>query len=462
MEALDRLRTSYSSLPGPIRMLAGTIAGIVPPTVRLGGSFQSQRRQVENAARSSSFAKSYQTKRLQALRERARRSPYWRNVFDAVGFLSSNGLVLDNLPILTREILVERREELLTCRPSDADLVYTSGSSGQPVGVYLDKDRSVREWAFITHIWSNAGFRISDRRAVIRGFDLPSKGGVRWQYDRGLRELRLSAFDLSSSSLCAYLELIANYRVQFLQGYPSALSALAREAIARGISLPSVRGVLPVSEPLLAFQRRELDEAFSSPIVPFYGQTEKVAIADEIADNPGRYKFNPCYGITEILDDGGAPVMPGDRGRLVSTGLVSFAMPLFRYDTGDSCVLLERPSPENGFQLVVDEISPRRAQEYLVKECGSIVSMAAINLHSPSLAMVREFQFMQELPGKALLKVVLRDRGTGVDADAAVREMQAKVGAGLELSYAIVPALTGLARGKRRYVDQRITTNGGV
>jgi phenylacetate-coenzyme A ligase PaaK-like adenylate-forming protein len=38
----------------------------------------------------------------------------------------------------------------------------------------------------------------------------------------------------------------------------------------------------------------------------------------------------------EVLDEEGRPCAPGETGRVVATSLNNFAMPLIRYETGDT------------------------------------------------------------------------------------------------------------------------------
>ena len=45
-----------------------------------------------------------------------------------------------------------------------------------------------------------------------------------------------------------------------------------------------------------------------SPILPFYGLTERVAIAGEVLGQPQTYAFEPLYGVAELLDERGVTV----------------------------------------------------------------------------------------------------------------------------------------------------------
>jgi phenylacetate-CoA ligase len=324
---------------------------------------------------------------------------------------------------------------------------------------YLDKDRSVREWAFITHVWARIGYSPGKRRAVLRGVFLPNVDIRPWGYDAALRELRLSPFHLLPKVMDQYLRLISRYRVSFIHGYPSAIAILAGHALSASWSPPSsLEGILPISERLTVDQRELFRAAFGDvAVLSYYGLSEKAAFAGEIPGEPDVYEFEPLYGITELVDDEGRPIRePGEQGRVIGTGLLSRGMPLLRYDTEDRAELVRAPTHDNAYRLRVRGITSRWSEEYLVSKQGSLVSIAAINVHSRAYADVREFQFFQDTQGVAVLRVVPRE---GVCAEALARlanDFRTKVGSGLRIELEVVKAIDTNTRGKRLFVDQRL------
>src|SRR5262249_16840128 len=140
-------------------------------------------------------------------------------------------------------------------------------------------------------------------------------------------------------------------------------------------------GVLPASETLFGNQRKCIGEAFGGrPILPFYGLSERVAIAGESPGRPGVYLFEPLYGITEALDEDGAPVPPaGQRAKIVGTGFTSAGMPLTRYQTGDYAGPVAPASAENGYKLEARGISSRWSQEFVFGARGEPISVISLD-----------------------------------------------------------------------------------
>jgi phenylacetate-CoA ligase len=361
---------------------------------------------------------------------------------------------LGALPVVTRGIVRDNVDDMLAMPKQRLDEAMTSGSSDAALTVYLDKDRSVREWAFVTHAWRAAGFRLGDRRAVMRGHLLRGAQSRYWSWEPGTRELRLSPLRLVPSIMDEYLDLIARFRVAFLHGYPSAITLLAAHARRVGWQPPTtLRGVLPISESLLPHQRAIIRDGFGPlPVVPFYGLTEKVAFACEVPDEPDVYEFEPLYGITEILGRDGRWVGTGQRGRLVGTGFLSTGMPLVRYFTGDLATVVRHPSAENCWRLRVTDLVSAKRQFYLVTAEGGLAPRTGLTHND----VARDYQFVQWEPGRAILRLVPEPGVTQRDLDVFVETVRVDSDGLLTYETEIVNEIPATSRGKRVFIEQHL------
>jgi len=456
VNALDRLRTQYVNAPPLVRQAAGRLLSHLPVGWRFGSAYSRTRGDLRRAELDPDFVERYQAERLDALlAAAAERSPHYRRVFADLGLGRPRTTDLPRLPILSRDDIRGHTDDLLVRPRKSLDHVTTSGTSGRPLDLYLDRDRSVREWAFLNHIWSRIGYRPGDTRASIRMTFKPRQGRM-WEYDPGLKELRLSPFHLTSEVIAEYLRQIERHRVKFLHGYPSALFPLAVHAIRTRWRPPaSLRGVLPSSEIVHESHRRLLADAFGPlPLQPVYGMSEKVAIAGE-RGKPFEYEFEPLYGVTEIVDDDGRPVPPGVRGRLVATGFICPSMPLVRYDTGDRATLVEPATRANGWRLRVNNPSSRWVAEYLVSRTGAPIGLTSLVFPRHAYDLMHSYQYYQDSPGSAVMRVVPLPGVTASHLQAVVDEIAERTTGTLEIRVELVDALPS-ARGKRKYVDQRI------
>lgn len=456
MTILDVLRGKYVAGSPSLRRLAGPVLSVVPFRFRYGRTYWNYRRWIQRSESDPEFVERWQNANVAEILRLARdRSVHYRRILPSSGELGV--AELRSLPVLTKDE-VREAPDLFRVLPKDrTDTVSTSGSSGRPVHFFLSRDRGAKEKAFIHHIWSRIGFALKHKRAVLRGVYLENVDRVPFEYDAALRELRLSPFHLTEGWMDRFLELIYGHRIHFLHGYPSAISILASHVLQRDWKPPeSMIGILPISESLLPHQRELIASAFNGcEIMPFYGMTEKVAIAGEIKGEADIYEFEPLYGITELLDGMGDRVLtPGTKGRIVGTGFISRGMALLRYDTGDEAELVQVGARENGYRLRVRNIRSRWAQESLLGAQGEQISVSAINIHSPVYARIREFCFKQREEGKVDVLVVPRREGSQQELEPFVTELQTKVGQSLRFRLVVVSELPKNMRGKRKFVIQ--------
>ena len=82
-------------------------------------------------------------------------------------------------------------------------------------------------------------------------------------------------------------------------------------------------------------------------------------------------------------------------------------MPFIRYDTGDSAQLVESLHASNGYRLTVRGITPKHGTEYLLGRSGSLIAVKGIisNLQETAYG-IREYQFYQDTPGEAVVRLV--------------------------------------------------------
>ena len=77
-------------------------------------------------------------------------------------------------------------------------------------------------------------------------------------------------------------------------------------------------------------------------------------------------------------------------------------------------------------------------------------------MHDDTFAQVRQFQFRQDTPGKAILSIVPGDGFTEGRKQRILQSLDRKVEGQIELSIELTEAIPLTPRGKAVYVDQRI------
>jgi phenylacetate-CoA ligase len=282
--------------------------------------------------------------------------------------------------------------------------------------------------------------------------------GLYHEYDPILRHHHYSSFHMSDENMTSYLKHIAGIGPCFLHVYPSTVAALVRFVLRRGEQVPkNIQGIIAESEIVYPEQRRVVQEVFGCRCFSSYGQSEKVVCAAGCEESDD-YHVWPTYGYCELLDDDDNPVTTsGRRGEIVATGFIDTVTPFIRYRTGDWATYVgDRCEACGREHLIIRDIRGHRTQEVLIAADGSEISWTALNMHDDTFLHVRQFQFMQEAPGQAVLRIVPANGFSTRDRDRIHRNLGSKLDSQLTFTIELVDAIFLSPRGKAIYVDQRI------
>ena len=458
MRWLDVLRGMYVKAPAPVKMVASRLIGLFPQNAVYGKSYQRWREDILRSRDDPDFTEMRVRSELEDVLAHAMDAPFYAGLAAAED-AADPFAKLKAFPVLTKEEVRENAPQMASVPLESLDLVTTSGSSGRPLQVWLDRARGAREQGFIHNVWAAAGYQLGDARLVLRGVQIQNVDKRPMEWEPALRELRCSPFHLTDEFMATYVEEAERRGIAYVHGYPSAIAILARHI--KRTDHPwrlMVRGIFPISEPLYDEQFALFQDVFSNASVsPFYGMTEKVAFARGSVDDPTIYEFEPLYGWAELVDQKGQSVTePGQVGRLVATGFTTKGLPLVRYDTGDDAELVALPSRDNAWRLSVTNLQGRRLPEYLVSREGALISIAALNVHSTNYLALSEFLFVQSEPGFVTLLAVPAPGAEQASIEAYLDEVRKKVGAGIQFDLELRERIDPGARGKRRSFKQEL------
>lgn len=456
---MTSVREFVAHMPAQQRELLAAPARLLPPRVRYGPVYEATRREILKARTTPWWARRTVDQRLldtmrTALKARYFANDSWYAPMTAAleGTLTARE-ALQQLPILTRQELSAHYTDMLAVDESQVELSASSGTSGEPILFLLDRNRGAREWAFVVNSWSATGYRLGDWRVFFRGLELP---GDRPYFVMGSTgEIVIRIQSIAPETIEQYWRLICARRIRYLHGYPSTLMYVARlleNADFNTSWREEIRGILPVSEQFTPAQEEILRRAFpNAAISVFYGLSEKTVLARMDED----HVYHPylTYGHVELVDPDGAPVAEGERGRIVSTTLDGRGMPLVRYDTGDSGLLVGHD--DAGTPLFRD-ILARRGREGLVRADGQLFSTTPFNVHGREFQCVYRFKLRQEVPGRATLLVQPAAGASRPELETFHRVMQNRAESQVELELEIVEELPPSANGKFTLLDQRI------
>jgi phenylacetate-CoA ligase len=110
---------------------------------------------------------------------------------------------------------------------------------------------------------------------------------------------------------------------------------------------------------------------------------------------------------------------------------------------------------------MVRAITPKHGTEYLLGQSGSLIAVKGLisNLQGTAYG-IREYQFYQDTPGEAVVRLVPLTGGTDFSSYRAL--LNRKLAGELHMVVEIVDRIALTPRGKRKVIDQRLDLSGSL
>jgi len=273
-----------------------------------------------------------------------RNIPYYSQIIRDRGIFYSEETIFEdirNFPILTRETVRERLDDLLC-----SDMVGKSkknasgGTTGEPVVVYQDRGYEDHMEAARSLVFSWAGRDEGDLLFYLWG-SLPDIAESERRLDRFLLRCFkntevLDAFRLSDSDMSSYVRILNKARPGVIVSYPQSVYELASFIKDRALELYRPRSIITIAATLFPEQRKMIEEVFRCPVFNVYASRETGFLAAECHRHEGLH-LNLFNQYAELLDENFRPVTEeGSLCRVLVTQLRNYVMPLLRYEAGDT------------------------------------------------------------------------------------------------------------------------------
>lgn len=297
-------------------------------------------------------------------------------------------------PVTRQEILAEPGAFVSTAFDrSTLKKTITSGTTGSPFSTWIEPDVLLTSDALWWRRTLWAGWKPGDWIARLVGdpvIPLTNRDpSPPYRVSIVDRRLYFSTYHLSERTARRIAEILLERRPAFFMGYPSALDALAR--LCEGvIDLREwkPKAVLFSSEPMYEHQREAIARVIHAPLRGLYGCAERIISAAQCAE--GSYHMSLVDGFVEG-QFGEAPFVQPTR----ITGLLNRAMPLIRYELGDSVATLEDKACRCGRTLPLINPVVTKFEDSLLTPSGRVISPSILTWAFKDVKGVRKSQIVQ-------------------------------------------------------------------
>ena len=380
------------------------------------------------------------------LRHVLQKSKFYQRYYREHGITERDvdGVKPDDLPVIDKQIVMENYDDLV-CDPAlkkdalerfiaespDArskyrnvyKVIHTSGSSGT-IGLFV---YGPKDWVLVKAIGLRAG-GISINPLGRKRLAFVGATDGHYASVTSIRNAPAFLFKVMVLSISNPIEEICQdidrFRPDVLVGYPSGVSLLAQEQIARNINI-TPKKILCTGEPLTPVVRTSIEKAFGVNPTNFYGTSETITFGAE-CDDCHRLHFFDDWLSVQVVDKTLESVRPGQAGRAVITNLYNYTQPLIRYQMDDEIVLSDKPC-QCGWPFPVIEKIAGRSEESLwfSRANGTREFIHPSSLGEFFVPGLETFQFVQTGTDRLTMKAVVRSKKDSIVP--AIRERMTEI-----------------------------------
>ncbi len=446
------LEAAYLSLPLPLQKVALNLEGwrlerrrYAPPYPKIESDV------ISRAGLTGADLLNYQARRLEQQIQSALSSPFWKKRFRHFGLrlgAADPFTELMKLPVLTKPEVKADAESIVNpdIDPKTLNSRHTSGTTGSGLKFWETRDCERETWA----TWWRYRYWHGLTKETWCGYfggrslvALKQQSPPYWRKNFAGHQLMFSAYHLGQATAKEYFSALTHNGIEWLHGYPSIISLLAKNMVALGIEYrPKIISL--GAESLTSPQRSAIIEAFPDALlIQHYGQAEAVANISQCTY--GALHVDEDFSWAEFMP---LPDQPG-LFRLIGTNWTNAAYPLFRYDTGDIVSLNEPACSCGSSWRVVGDIDGR-IEDFVELPNGAKVGR--LDHIFKDMVNIAEAQIRQEVTGNLIISVVKGVAYSAKDEMALLDEARKRLGNEIKIGIEYCESIPRTRSGKLRLV----------
>lgn len=393
-----------------------------------------------------------QNMRLQKLINHSYKNvPYWRSLFDSLRLKPDHIQTKDDLqklPILTKKTIREDIDSMLAQNFPKKRFIeqHSSGSTGEPLKYYLDKE-CISWWvASMMRFWRWAGYDFGKKWIRIQTWPRNKL----WQrlFDKLTKCVYIPTYKLDDKGIARAISLIKKAKPEIVRGYTGAMYLIAKHLKENAMSRFKVKAVITTGETLFPHYRKIIEEQFCCKVYDTYGG-EGIPIAGQC--EKGNYHIDDHNVIVEFVKDNGTLAKSGELANIVVTGLHNYSMPFIRYQIQDVGIPSDRICTCGRGLSTIESVTGRDS-DIIKTSNGKYILVHFFTLLFEYMESVKQFQVIQELLNEITINIVRNDTFSSKDANHIINTIKQSGGQTLKVNLEFVDEIPLAQSGKRRFV----------
>jgi phenylacetate-CoA ligase len=446
----------YKIAPHFIQNLMVSVFNLIAYKYRYGGNYKKHLEQ-KRSLKSASLIKlqEFQQEKLTAfLKFSKQQSKYYAQIDENTSVHS-----IATLPIITKEILRAKINDIYTLDKSKGIVAKTGGTTGASLEVVFTKDNIQERFAAQDAFREQFGYKLGEKSAWFSGKSIITSRDVKrnrfWKTDV-LHNIRYySTFHIKKEYLEYFLKNLIAFKPKYLIGFPTSMVELASFGLNNNIIFPAriLTAIFPTAETVTPHIRNILESYFKCNVYNQYASSEGAPFIFECKKR--KLHVDLSSGVFEVLDEKNKPAQ---SGKLVFTSFTTYGTPLIRYDIGDSIALSKMLCSCGNNNPLVDEILGRANEYVFSPENGKINLVNVANTLKDTFGIQKIQVIQNQLDAISLNIVIDETKYTRKSEDQFLRNWRDRVGLKMKIDLCKVKAISSERSGKYRIVINNVTS----
>ncbi len=378
---------------------------------------------------------------------------YYNEIFKKINLvnedLSLNMENFEKIPILTKDIIRDRYDDLISDEISKLKWKYNSsgGSTGEPIK--LMQDENYYDWNVANKLYYKkiAGIKLGEKEMRFWGLGKDILNCPIMVQIRNIIYNRkdINIYNMSEKDLEKNLKIWNKYKPKWIEGYVQSIYEFALFIKKNNYSFVKPKGILCTAGTLCPNMKKTIEETFKCKVYNRYGSREVGDIAfgeEELILSVWNHKV-------EILNKSNNK--ESNLGNVYVTTLNNHIMPLIRYEIGD---LAEKSLSWNKLKKVIG-----REISMFKKENGDLLDGSYFTLPIGKLPFIKRYQVIQRDYGYIEYVFTCEDKNRKLndkEEKKVIKHVRKKLGKDCIVVFTYTEKIKTLANGKYLYTRSEV------